>query len=171
MPEIDSLASAAPTTHTGPMSDPRPGMHQLFLREEDLRESLALLQLVRRALERAAAPGLAAHGLGRAHHRTLFLVARHPGITVGALQERLGIAKQSLNRVTASLQRAGLLDLLPGPKDRRERLLTLTEPGKAVERDITDRQRTLVADAFRAAGGAAVEGFRRVLQELAREGG
>jgi DNA-binding MarR family transcriptional regulator len=153
------------------MPDPRPGMHQLFLREEDLREALALLQEARRALERAVRPVLASHGLGRAHHRALFLVARHPNITVTALQERLGVSMQSLNRVTAALLRAGLLRQVPGAADRRERLLSLSDSGAAVEREVTERQRALVAESFRAAGGPAVEGFRRVLQELAREAG
>src|SRR3954464_5994861 len=46
---------------------------------------------------------LADYGFGRAHHRVLHFVDRHPGLTVADLLEVLKITKQSLNRVLKEL--------------------------------------------------------------------
>ena len=48
-------------------------------------------------------------------------------------------------------------------EDRRRRLLTLTEKGRLLERDLTERQMARVARAYREAGPEAVAGFKRVL--------
>ncbi len=50
-----------------------------------------------------------------------------------------------------------------GPDDRRQRLLELTDSGRELERRLSAPQRARVSAAYRAAGGGAVEGFRRVL--------
>jgi DNA-binding MarR family transcriptional regulator len=56
-----------------------------------------------------------------------------------------------------------------GRADRRQRLLTLTEKGAALERRLFERQRETVMRAYREAGPAAVEGFRRVMRGLMGE--
>ena len=53
--------------------------------------------------------------------------------------------------------------------DRRQRRLTLTEKGVALERRLFERQRETVMRAYREAGPAAVEGFRRVMRGLMGE--
>ena len=150
------------------MPDLKPGMNQLFLRDEDLREGLALLFHAWRDLAREADPALAAHDLGRAHHRAIYFIGRHPGLTVGALMDLLGITKQSLHRVLGELLARGIVTQRPGPVDRRERLLELSESGRAIEREITEAQRAFIAATYRNAGASAVEGFRRVLLGLVR---
>ena len=50
--------------------------------------------------------------------------------------------------------------------DRRQRLLTLTDKGAALERRLFERQRETVMHAYREAGPVAVEGFRRVMRGL-----
>jgi len=141
-------------------------MHQLFLREEELREGLALMFQAWRDINRAADAVLAARDLGRAHHRAVYFIGRHPGLTVGALMTLLGITKQSLHRVLGDLLARALVVQRPGPVDRRERRLELTDAGRALERELTEAQRALIAAAYRNAGAAAVEGFRRVLLGL-----
>ncbi|WP_431285931.1 MarR family winged helix-turn-helix transcriptional regulator [Humitalea sp. 24SJ18S-53] len=105
-------------------------------------------------------------GLGRAHHRVLHFVGRHPGITVGDLLGILAITKQSLGRVLTPLIEQGLIHQAPGRHDRRQRLLTLTESGLALERRLFERQRDTVMGAYREAGPQAVDGFRRVMRGL-----
>ncbi len=153
------------------MPDLKPGTNQLFLREEDLREGLALLFHAWRDLAHEADAALAAHGLGRAHHRAIYFIGRHPGLTVGGLMDLLGITKQSLHRVLGELMARGIVTQRPGPADRRERLLELSEAGRALEREITEAQRAFIAAAYRNAGASAVEGFRRVLLGLVRAPG
>jgi len=66
---------------------------------------------------------------GRAHHRVLHFVQRHPNLTIAELLDILQITKQSLNRVLKELLDENYVEAQPGAKDRRQRQLTLTERG------------------------------------------
>ena len=103
------------------------------------------------------------YGFGRAHHRVVHFVGRHPQMTVGELLEILRITKQSLNRVLGQLLRQGFIVQHRGVVDRRQRLLELTEGGRELERRLSEPQRARVAAAYRKAGAQSVEGFRKVL--------
>lgn len=142
------------------------GRNLLFLREEELRLAQDLLFFGYRDFTAGADQILAALGMGRAHHRVLHFVGRRPGITVGELLGILGITKQSLGRVLQPLMQDGYVVQAMGENDRRQRLLSLTEKGVALERQLFDCQRETVMRAYREAGPAAVEGFRRVMRGL-----
>ncbi|MBW8271023.1 MarR family transcriptional regulator [Caldovatus sp. SYSU G05006] len=142
------------------------GRQLLFLREEELRLAQDLLYFGYREFTAGADALLAELDMGRAHHRVLHFVGRRPGITVGELLAILGITKQSLGRVLTPLIAQGYVTQAPGRSDRRQRLLTLTEKGAALERRLFERQRETIVRAYREAGPAAVEGFRRVMRGL-----
>jgi DNA-binding MarR family transcriptional regulator len=145
------------------MSDSKGGPNPLFLREEELRQAMELLFFAQRDTAKVADKLLARHGLGRAHHRVIYFVGRYPGITVSELLRLLQVTKQSLSRVLSQLVDQGYIAQAPGERDRRQRRLRLTESGQALEREVTEQQRRLVAAAYREAGAEAVEGFRRVM--------
>lgn len=151
------------------MADLKPGMHQLFLREEDLRQGIELLFYAYRDFTAEPDQILAKIGFGRAHHRVIYFVGRYPSITVGDLLGILRITKQSLSRVLGQLVREGYVSHTQGPVDRRQRRLTLSEKGQALERELSENQRQRVAAAYRAAGAQAVEGFRRVMLGLVND--
>jgi DNA-binding MarR family transcriptional regulator len=109
---------------------------------------------------------LARYGFGRAHHRVIHFVGRHPQMTVGELLGTLRITKQSLSRVLGQLIRQGFIIRRPGARDRRQRLLDLTPKGRELERQLSEPQRVRVVNAYRHAGARAVEGFRKVLLEI-----
>ena len=73
---------------------------------------------------------LAEFGLGRAHHRVLHFVNRHPGLRVADLLEILKITKQSLARVLKQLVDEGWIAQQAGVEDRRERLLHVDREGR-----------------------------------------
>lgn len=147
--------------------DPAPaGTSLLFLREEQLRLAQDLLFFAYRDFTGAADAMLEELGLGRAHHRALHFIGRNPGMSVGELLGILRITKQSLARVLTQLVEQGYVAQTPGRDDRRQRLLTLTEAGQALERRLFERQRERLAAAYREAGGPAVEGFRRVMRGI-----
>ena len=73
-------------------------------------------------------------GFGRAHHRVIHFVNRHPGIRVADLLDILKITKQSLGRVLKQLVDTGFIEQRPGPVDRRQRLLYPTEAGRGAGR-------------------------------------
>lgn len=148
------------------MADLKPGFNPLFLREEDLREGMELLFFAYRDFLVEADQVLARHGLGRAHHRALYFIGRHPAITVSELLKLLRITKQSLSRVIGDLTAQNLIAQKPGLRDRRRRHLTLTPRGAEIEHEVTARQRATLARAYRQAGAEAVGGFRKVLAGL-----
>ena len=145
------------------MADVKSGPNPLFLREEDLRQGIELLFYAYRDFTAEPDAMLAKNGLGRAHHRVVYFVGRYPSITVTELLGILQITKQSLSRVLSDLVEQEYIAQRPGTKDRRQRLLTLTDKGVELERSLSDAQRARIAQAYRAAGAAAVEGFRTVM--------
>src|SRR4030081_3088767 len=92
---------------------------------------IELLFFAYRDFTREADAVLAEYGLGRAHHRVLHFVDRHPGLRVADLLEILKITKQSLARVLKQLVEQGWIVQKAGERDRRQRLLHATEKGGA----------------------------------------
>ena len=156
-----------------PPAEPKPpaaaGANLLFLREEEIRLAQDLLFFAYRDFTNAADVILDELGLGRAHHRALHFIGRNPGITVSDLLTLLRITKQSLARVLSVLVAEGYVAQAPGSADRRQRLLTLTTAGAALERRLFERQRDRLAAAYRDAGAPAVDGFRRVMRAIMNE--
>ena len=72
---------------------------------------------------------LIGYGFGRAHHRVLHFVHRHPGLSIAALLEILRITKQSLNRVLKNLVEQDFIEVRAGASDRRQRHLHATPAG------------------------------------------
>ncbi len=148
-----------------PGSRPNP----LFLRDEEIRQGIELLFFAYRDFTSDADIVLARHGMGRAHHRVIHFVGRRPGMTVNELLSILRITKQSLSRVLSQLIGEGLVVQVQGTRDRRQRLLSLTEKGVELERQLSGLQRARVTRAYREAGAEAVAGFRKVLVGLIDE--
>ncbi len=150
-------------------SDSRHGVSLLYLREDELRRGIELLFFGYRDFISESDAELAALGLGRAHHRALHFIGRKPDLPVAELLAILKITKQSLGRVLKDLAAAGFVEQKQGRRDRRQRLLRLTEQGEALHARLLTGQRTRIARAFREAGPEAVAGFRKVLAGLISE--
>ncbi|MCP9320017.1 MarR family transcriptional regulator [Acetobacter persici] len=145
------------------------GAGLLFLREEQLRLAQTMMFLAGRDMAAALEPILTEEKLGSAHYRVLQVLAFSPGIPVSRLQDTLGVTKQSLGRTLGELQDRGYLDSATGLRDRRQRLLRLSKEGQAVEARLFAVVRQRLSAAYREAGGAAVEGFRRVMHGMLSE--
>jgi DNA-binding MarR family transcriptional regulator len=141
----------------------------LFLREPEIRRGIELLYFGYANLTRSIDAGLAKQGLGRAHHRALYFIARQPDLTVSALLTILGITKQSLGRVLGELADRGMVETRTGERDRRQRLLRLTPAGAALETELFDALREKMSAAYSSAGQGAVGGFWAVLEGLVPE--
>lgn len=138
----------------------------LFLTDAQLRRAIEAMFFAYRGFTADPDRILAERGYGRAHHRALHFIGRTPGTNVTNLLGILGVTKQSLNRVLRTLIEDGLVESQIGSRDRRERLLTLTDAGAALEGALSDAQRARMRAAFRAAGPQAVAGFRHVLEQM-----
>ncbi len=131
--------------------------------EEELRQGMELLFQAYRDFTSRPDAILKDFNFGRAHHRVIYFVGRHPSITVGELLGILRITKQSLSRVLGQLVREGFIEQRPGPRDRRQRLMRLSAKGRELERLLSVDQIRRMARAFTAAGPDAVAGFCQVL--------
>jgi len=143
-----------------------PGASPLFLREEEIRRGIELLHFGHAALMDGMDAILTRHGLGRAHQRALYFIARRPELSVSTLIGLLGVTKQSLGRVLDELIERGLVETRPGTRDKRQRLLSLTPAGAAIESALFDALRERMAAAYSVAGQGSVTGFWRVLENL-----
>lgn len=141
----------------------------LFLREPEIRRGVELLYFGYSHLTRSIDAGLAEQGLGRAHHRALYFIARKPDLTVSELLALLAITKQSLGRVLSELAERELVETRTGEKDRRQRLLRLTPKGAALESDLFEALREKLSAAYSRADREAVGGFWAVLEGLVPE--
>ncbi|MGE4481134.1 MarR family winged helix-turn-helix transcriptional regulator [Acidocella sp.] len=160
MPDAPTQTYLTSTPHAAP------GAGLLFLREDELRLAQDMLFFALRDLNGPPDAILAELDFGRAHHRCLHWISRRPGLKVGELLSILDITKQSLTRVLGPLIREGYVSQVPGSKDRRQRLLTLTDKGATLERKLFEAQRKRLLTAYREAGGPAVDGFKRVMRGL-----
>ena len=158
MADVNLLRSASPSA--APTASP------LFLREAEIRRGIELLYFGYSNMVKGADVHLAAQGLGRAHHRALYFIARRPGMPIGDLLDLLNITKQSLSRVLGDLQARALVVQAVGTRDRRQRMLSLTPAGERLETELFECLKGGVTRAYGHAGQAAVTGFWQVLTGL-----
>jgi len=142
------------------------GENLLFLTDDQLRKGIEAMFFAYRGFTADPDRILSEKSYGRAHHRAIHFINRSPGTTVNNLLSILGVTKQSLNRVLRTLISDGLVESRIGKQDKRERHLFLTDPGQALERELSDAQRDRMRSAFRQAGPDAVSGFRQVLEAM-----
>lgn len=106
---------------------------------------------------------LAKFNFGRAHHRVLHFVNRHPGMKVADLLDVLKITKQSLGRVLKQLVDQGYVVQKEGENDRRQRLLFVTPKGEQLAMKLAGLQTERIARALGELGPNAHEAARRFL--------
>jgi len=129
--------------------------------------SLELMYFGLKGMTREADEMLAEHGLGRAHHRILFVIARFDGISVGTLRDNLGISAQALHRPLKQLQERGLVAVSRNPKEHRSKGLHLTKSGRAIEHAASEAERGVMREAFRRAGKTAEKHWAEVMKAIA----
>ncbi len=142
------------------------GESLLFLTDDQLRKGSEAMFFAYRGFTADPDRILENYDFGRAHHRAIYFINRAPGTTINNLLNILGVTKQSLNRVLRTLVDEGLVNSQIGAKDKRERNLYLTEKGHELERELSNAQRARMRAAYRNAGPDAVQGFRRVLEQI-----
>src|ERR1700752_2138432 len=123
------------------MADIKSLANPVFPQEDEVRQGIELLFFAYRDFTAEPDAILARYGFGRAHHRVIHFVGRHPPITVSELLGNLRITKQSLSRVLGHLVRQEFVLQRPGPHDRRQRLLELAAEGEELERSLSQTQR------------------------------
>jgi len=139
-----------------PVDEPSPG-------EAPAYDLIELLFFAYRDFVGDADDVLAKLSFGRAHHRVLHFVNRHPGMKVADLLEVLKITKQSLGRVLKQLVDQGYVVQKEGENDRRQRLLYVTAKGEQLAMKLAGLQTERIARALGEIGPNAHEAARRFL--------
>ncbi len=114
------------------MTDIKSLAEPVYPRDEEVRQGIELLFFAYRDFTAEPDAILTRYDFGRAHHRVIHFVGRHPQMTVSELLSILRITKQSLSRVLGQLVRQEFILQRPGPQDRRQRLLELTQKGERI---------------------------------------
>jgi len=136
---------------------------------EPIWDLIELLFFAYRDFVRDADDALARFGFGRAHHRVLHFVNRHPGMRVADLLELLKITKQSLGRVLKQLVDQGYVVQKAGENDRRQRLLYVTPKGEALAMRLAALQTARIARALADVGPGTHETAHRFLAAMVDE--
>ncbi|WP_229729293.1 MarR family winged helix-turn-helix transcriptional regulator [Agaricicola taiwanensis] len=103
------------------------------------------------------------YGFGRAHHRVLHFVNRHPGLKVTELLDILKITKQSLGRVLRDVVDQGFVESRLGTMDRRQRLLYVTDKGSKLAMELAQLQARQIESALAAMPAGSQEQIKTFL--------
>lgn len=136
------------------------------MKDVDLDNYLGLMHRAFRELVRGPDTILALYGLGRAHHRALFMIRRAGTVTVGELAAHLAVTNQALHKTLQPLLRQGLVLTDIDTSDARRRRLSLSDDGKALERKISGMQREVFAQLRQQMGDACMLDWCRVMQAM-----
>ena len=78
------------------------------------------------------------HDLSVPQFRTLAFLSRHPGSSLSAAAEHIGLTLPTMSVLVEGLVQRGLVVREPDARDRRRVLLTLTTTGQALHRQAQD---------------------------------
>ncbi|MCZ0978250.1 MarR family transcriptional regulator [Streptomyces diastatochromogenes] len=102
----------------------------------------------------------------RFRHGSVFRFIDPDGTRLTALAERSGFTKQAIAEVVDELERHGYVERTPDPRDRRAKLIRLTEHGRAGQlaaaRILGDMERMWA----RHLGQDDIDTLRRMLEEI-----
>lgn len=137
------------------------------INNEDLREAIELFYFGYRAFTEGPDRILNESKLGRVHHRILYFVGRHPGLSVNELLATLAVSKQALNAPLRKLQALGLVEAGQDAEDKRVKQLTLSAKGKALEARLTKTQMTQLSAVFSQYDEQTLRHWMEIMQKLA----
>lgn len=124
------------------------------------------VQRAARALARRFDDALRPVGLTNGQFSLMMALNRPVPATFGPLAELLAMDRTTLTAALKPLQRRGLVDIAVDPADRRSRLLTLTEAGRALLSSAVPIWEQTHAAIETAMPGAAPETLRETLRSL-----
>jgi DNA-binding MarR family transcriptional regulator len=132
----------------------------------DVQRALELFLFAHLNLAADAEAELASLGFHRTHHRILYLVAGHPGASVGDLIGTLRLTPQAVQSPMRQLNEKGYIEQRHANTDRRKRYLFVTPKGAALVAKLSSRQHRRLSEAFQSAGSSAVKGFLAVMENM-----
>lgn len=128
--------------------------------------------LLHRAAQRmrtATAAQAETYGLQLRDHIVLSALHKSPDLTQAELGKALGLDKTTLMSQLDRLEKAGLVERRPDPRDRRARIPHITVGGEAVRREVAQASDEVEQAALRGFSADEVTLLRRMLLEVIGE--
>ena len=138
----------------------------LYLKDEQIKDFIQLLFYAYRETFSDPKEVLSKKFFGPAHLRSLNLIERHPGISLGELMFKLKITKQSLNRVLRELIKSKMIKQVKDQNDTRRRNLFLNKEGKIFFETVYNAQKKRIFNALKNSNSDSVIKFKEVLKKI-----
>jgi len=130
--------------------------------------ALLLMHFAFRGLVAKADIFLQGHGLSRVHHRILYAIARTEHLSIGGLQDLLGVSKQALHKPLKHLQDEGYVVAHRDAAQHRTKILQLTPKGIRTENAASEHERSAIAEALGTVSSAQQRAWTEIMTALAR---
>ena len=141
----------------------------LYLKDEQIKDFIQLLFYAYRETFADPKEILSKKYFGLAHLRSLNLIERYPGISLGELMFKLKITKQSLNRVLRDLIKSKMIKQVKDKSDTRKKNLFLDKEGKTFFEAVYSKQRKRIFNALKNSSSDSVIKFKEVLKKIIDE--
>ena len=138
----------------------------LYLKDEQIKEFIQLLFYAYRETFSDPKNILSKKYFGPAHLRSLNLIERHPGISLGELMFKLKVTKQSLNRVLRDLINSKMIKQVKDENDTRKKNLFLNKEGKVFFDIVYNAQKKRIFNALKNSSSDSVIKFKEVLKKI-----
>ena len=141
----------------------------LYLKDEQIKDFIQLLFYAYRETFSDPKEVLSKKFFGPAHLRSLNLIERHPGISLGELMFKLKVTKQSLNRVLRDLIKSKMIKQVKDEHDTRKKNLYLNKEGKVFFETVYNVQKKRIYHALKNSNSDSVIKFKEVLKRIINE--
>ena len=138
----------------------------LYLKDDQIKEFIQLLYYAYRETFSDPREILSKKFFGPAHLRSLNLIERHPGISLGELMFKLKVTKQSLNRVLRDLIKSKMIKQVKDENDTRKKNLFLNKEGKIFFNTVYNSQKRRIFNALKSSSSDSVIKFKNVLKKI-----
>ena len=138
----------------------------LYLKDEQIKEFIQLLYYAYRETFSDPKKVLAKKFLGPAHLRSLNLIERNPGISLGELIFKLKVTKQSLNRVLRDLIKSKMIKQIRDENETKKKKLFLDKEGKIFFELAYNTQKKRIFNALKNSNADSVIRFKEVLKKI-----
>ncbi len=138
----------------------------LYLKDDQIKEFIQLLFYAYRETFADPKDVLSKKFFGPAHLRSLNLIERHPGISLGELMFKLKVTKQSLNRVLRDLIKSKMIRQVKDENDTRKKNLFLNKEGKIFFDTVYNAQKKRIFNALKNSNSDSVVKFKEVLKKI-----
>ena len=138
----------------------------LYLKDEQIKDFIQLLFYAYRETFSDPKQVLEKKFFGPAHLRSLNLIERYPGISLGELIFKLKVTKQSLNRILRDLIKSRMIKQIKNKSDTRKKNLYLDKEGKIFFETVYNTQKKRIFNALKNSNSDSVIKFKEVLKKI-----